>query len=82
MILSSVIYPIDNRTLVVRDNLCMEYKLVFDDHKHLHETMMMLYKQRVSYVYCDYYIIDQTQNYTDSQEREISQDIDDIELEL
>ena len=71
MILSSSIYPIDDRTLIVRDNLCYEYRLVFDSHEQLQETMMRLYKQRVSYVYCNYYIEQQSRDYSDSQGREI-----------
>lgn len=70
MILSSSIYPIDDRTLLVRDNLCIEYKLIFDSHEHLQETMIRLYKQKISYVYCNYYIEQQYPQYTDTS-REI-----------
>ena len=77
-----ILSPIDERTLIVKDTLCMEYKLVFDNHEHLHDTMMKLYKQRVSYVYCDCYLLEQTQNYTDTREREMDIQLDDLELEL
>lgn len=82
MLMSSLIYPVDDRTLIVRDNFCIEYKLVFDNHQHLHDTMIMLYKEKVSYVYCDYYLVEQSQNYTDTQERDIDRDLDDLEIEL
>ena len=82
MLMSSLIYPVDSRTLIVRDIFCIEYKLVFDDHQQLHDMMVMLCKEKVSYVYCDYYLVDQSQNYTDTQERDIDRDIDDLEIEL
>ena len=82
MILSSLIYPIDDRTLIVRDNVCVEYKLVFDSHEHLQETMIKLYKQQITYVYCDWYIEQQSQNYN-SSDREIDPYKElDIDLEL
>ena len=82
MILASSIYPIDDRTLIVRDDLCMEYQLVFDNHQQLHDTMIMLYKQRVSYVYCDYCVIDRNRKQNEMRELEYDNTIDDLEIEL